>query len=249
MNRTIMQPTAVNFGKFVFVLVAVASATSAACAGTIVRFDTNMGTFDVELYDSAAPITVANFLSYVNGGNYDNTIVHRTVADFIVQGGGYTMPNWSAMPNNGTIPLEYNLPNVRGTLAMARAVLPNSATTQWFFNTVDNSAGLAPGGFTPDGYAVFGQVLGDGMDVVDAIEDLLRFNFSAQFANPALVQVPVIDYTPAQYSAGVDPRPYSVIVNSITVVPEPASWLLASCGGVVAFGVGWRRSRCRARSH
>lgn len=138
--------------------------------GQVVQFDTDFGKFNVELNATAAPVTVTNFLSYVNAGSYTNSFFHRSVPGFVIQGGGFAVnatPQIYSIPTSAPIALESSLANVRGTIAMARTDTPNSATSQWFFNTVDNSQMLQPG--TSGGYAVFGRVLGSGMSVVDAI--------------------------------------------------------------------------------
>ncbi len=147
----------------------------------IVTVDTNYGTFQIELLPSAAPQSVANFLSYVDSGAYTNTIFHRSVQSGIGidQTGGFTSASgtftstsqFQTIPTNAAIPLEYSLPNAVGTVAMARTNDPNSATDQWYINTLDDistSLGASNGG----GYAVFGKVLGNGMQVVNAIAAL-----------------------------------------------------------------------------
>lgn len=137
----------------------------------VVQFDTVMGKFNVELFPTAAPLSVTNFLGYVSRGNYSNTVFHRSVPSFVIQGGGFGSTT-SLLPIATVAPiaLEYNLPNTRGTISMARTSELNSATSQWFISTVDNTTtlGQANGG----GYAVFGRVLGTGMNVVDAIAAL-----------------------------------------------------------------------------
>ncbi|MDH5434732.1 MAG: peptidylprolyl isomerase, partial [Gammaproteobacteria bacterium] len=105
---------------------------------TIVQFETPFGNFEVNLYDEKAPKTVANFLSYVNDGDYSNTVFHRSVSGFIVQGGGFiyngSMPLDTTV-NKGSVRNEPVFSNVRGTIAMAKlANDPNSASNQWFFN-------------------------------------------------------------------------------------------------------------------
>jgi cyclophilin family peptidyl-prolyl cis-trans isomerase len=143
----------------------------------IVNVNTNLGNFQVELFPSAAPQTVANFLSYVDSGKYNNAVVARAIPGFVVQTGGITSPSATYTSNsqfvpvaqNGTIPLEYNLPNTAGTLAMARGSTDNSASDEWFVNLVDNTSNLGPGGVSTDGFAVFGKVLGNGMQVVNSI--------------------------------------------------------------------------------
>ncbi|HUY87445.1 MAG TPA: SdrD B-like domain-containing protein [Pirellulales bacterium] len=147
-------------------------------ADPIVTVDTNFGNFQIELFPDAAPMTVANFRSYVESGAYTNSIFHRSVPNFVVQSGGFTSPSdtftstsqFATIPTNAPIPLEYNLPNIRGSVGLARTSAPNSGTDEWFVNTVDNTQTLGPS--NGGGYAVFGQVLGDGMQVLDAIAAL-----------------------------------------------------------------------------
>jgi peptidyl-prolyl cis-trans isomerase A (cyclophilin A) len=211
-----------------------------AAAGTIVHFDTNMGDFDVELFDSVTPITVNNFLNLLTAGRYNNTIVHRSVSNFVVQGGGFDSAAAAGISNFGSIPLEYSVPNTRGTIAMARTSSPNSATSQWFINTGNNAQVLAPGGSDVNGYAAFGQVLGNGMDVVDAINDLPTFAFNVPFN-----QIPLINYTQNDFNQGVNGLPHAVVVNSITVVPEPTTLVLAGGGGVTV--AAYRRKARRRK--
>jgi cyclophilin family peptidyl-prolyl cis-trans isomerase len=223
-----------------------------AAAGTIVHFDTNMGDFDVELFDSAAPVTVANFLNNLLDGFYSNTMVHRSVSNFVIQGGGYSAADASLIPNNGTIPLEYSLPNERGTLAMARTAAENSGNSQWFINTVDNTTTLGPRADNPNtitnefsaGYAVFGRVLGDGMNVVDAIAALPKFPYNTPFS-----ELPLINYTMTQYNTGVDPFPHLVVVNNISIVPEPATLALAAIGAVSLIVFNRKTPRYRRQIH
>ncbi|QXE91169.1 peptidylprolyl isomerase [Geomonas subterranea] len=143
----------------------------------VVVMETSMGTVKIELYKDKAPISVRNFLSYVKDAYYDGTIFHRVIKNFMVQGGGLDenmQPKKTkfAIKNEATNGLK----NVRGTLAMARTSVVDSATSQFFINVVDN-AFLDHAGKTPDrfGYAVFGQVI-EGMDVVDAIRDVKTGN-------------------------------------------------------------------------
>lgn len=130
------------------------------------------GTIELELDPGRAPVTVNNFLDYVNSSFYNNTIFHRVVADFVIQGGGYVPGNPGPVfktPGRPPIALESNngLSNVRGTLAMARTSAPDSATSQYYVNVVDNPD-LDYRSEAEPGYAVFGRVTA-GMDVVDAI--------------------------------------------------------------------------------
>jgi peptidyl-prolyl cis-trans isomerase B (cyclophilin B) len=135
-----------------------------------VILETSMGTITVELFKEKAPITVKNFLGYVKDGFYDGLIFHRVIKDFMVQGGGMS-ENLEQKKPKFAIKNEANngLSNNRGTLAMARTAVVDSATSQFFINTVDNLF-LNHKNKQPDsfGYCVFGQVT-DGMDVVDQI--------------------------------------------------------------------------------
>lgn len=135
----------------------------------IVDLETNLGTISVQLNNVKAPITTSNFLTYVNEGFYSNTIFHRVVPNFVVQGGGFT-PEMVQKPTHSPILLESNngLSNLRGTIAMARTSAANSATAQFYINTVDNLL-LNYANDPNPGYAVFGKVIEDGMKVVDSI--------------------------------------------------------------------------------
>lgn len=138
-----------------------------------VCMDTNKGPFLVELYDDDSPITAANFLEYVEAGFYDNTAFHRIVKDFVVQGGGMDQTTIEMKETNAPIKNEAKtngISNDQWKLSMARTGAPDSATSQFFINVVDNP-GLDPGGFSPDGYAVFGIVVA-GRDVVQALHDV-----------------------------------------------------------------------------
>lgn len=134
---------------------------------------TNKGEIIVELDSAKAPITVKNFLDYVNSGFYDGTIFHRVIKGFMIQGGGFT-PTLERKKTKEPIKNEANnrLSNRRGTIAMARTSEPHSATSQFFINTVDNY-GLDFKNETMAGwgYCVFGRVI-KGMEVVDAIENV-----------------------------------------------------------------------------
>lgn len=149
----------------------ICAASSLAQAAPSVQFQTSAGDFVIELNAEKAPKTVENFLQYVNEKHYEGTIFHRVIDGFMVQGGGFT----AAMvqkPTRGPIALEASngLRNDRGTIAMARTGNPNSATSQFFINVVDNAGLNAP---QPDGfgYAVFGKVT-SGMETIDKIRML-----------------------------------------------------------------------------
>jgi len=137
----------------------------------VVQFETSMGIFKVELYPDKAPITVKNFLAYVREGYYDGLVFHRVIKDFMIQGGGFDKGMKEKGTKNPPIKNEADngLKNERGTIAMARTSVVDSATAQFFINTVNNGfldhRSKTPQGY---GYAVFGKVI-EGMDVVDKI--------------------------------------------------------------------------------
>ena len=144
--------------------------TAHAAAGDHrVLLETSMGNITVELAPERAPITVRNFLAYVEKGHYDGTIFHRVIPGFMIQGGGFTA-DMNEKPTMQPIPLEARggLPNDRYTIAMARTSYPHSATSQFFINVADNDFLNADRAQDGNGYAVFGRVVA-GEDVVDKI--------------------------------------------------------------------------------
>ena len=153
-----------------------ADASVGADGSPRVSFETSMGDFVVELNAAKAPITVKNFLVYVNEGHYDGTIFHRVMSNFMIQGGAFK-EDMTKKNSHSPIKNEASngLSNKRGTIAMARTGVVDSATDQFFINVKDNgrpvpSGGLDHGGTSPRiyGYAVFGKVT-EGMDVIDEI--------------------------------------------------------------------------------
>ena len=181
---------------------------------TTVRFETNMGDFDVTLFDESAPNTVRNFLNYVADGDYNNSVIHRSIAGFIVHGGRYDT-NLSNLPTDPPIGSEVGWSNVRGTLAMAHPGDPDGATSEWFINLVDNfQLDTQSGGFT-----VFGKVTPVGMQTVDAIAGLPTITHRAKHRF-GLTDLPVLDEF-----VGTDPSNL-VKIHSISVVPEPSASLL-----------------------
>lgn len=134
-----------------------------------VRLATSAGDIVVELEAEKAPKSVANFLQYVRSGHYNDTVFHRVIESFMIQGGGYKA-DLSQKPPRAAIALESDngLVNVRGSLAMARTADPNSATSQFFINVVDNNFLDKANSRDGNGYAVFAKVI-EGMDVVDKI--------------------------------------------------------------------------------
>jgi peptidyl-prolyl cis-trans isomerase A (cyclophilin A) len=150
-------------------LAAAAIALALPALAQQVRLQTSEGDIVVELDAAKAPKTVDNFLQYVKAGHYDGTIFHRVISGFMIQGGGMK-PDLSEKPTRAPIPLESRngLSNTRGTVAMARTAVPDSATAQFFVNVVDNAFLDQPNARDGYGYAVFGKVV-SGMDVVDRI--------------------------------------------------------------------------------
>ncbi|MGI9448300.1 MAG: peptidylprolyl isomerase [Pirellulales bacterium] len=174
---------------------------SKVSSGTIVKFETNAplsdNDFYVELTDNT-PQTNANFLSYVNSGAYDNSMFHRSVTNFVLQGGGFSAPLVDAnrlgseplrIPNTGTVQNEPGNPNNRGTIAMAKSAgQPDSATSQFFFNIRDNDNFLDS---DSGGYTQFGSVLGSGMTVVDSMNAVTAYNATDYYGNRSLTDMPL----------------------------------------------------------
>lgn len=157
-----------NSFRFLPVLLLLLAGVHFSPAGTIVRFQTTVGDFDVELFDADKPVTVQNFLRYVQGGYYTNMFMHRYLPGFAIQGGAFNVIGLGT-PNAGVeavttfapIPNEFNgkfYSNVYGTIAMAKTSDPNSATSQFFFNLTNNSASLDDPG-NSGGFTVFGHVI------------------------------------------------------------------------------------------
>jgi len=177
-------------------------------SATIVEVETSLGEFTINLYDNATPQTVANFLAYVQDGDYSDSVIHRSVSGFIVQGGGLVTDGNAVLSSINARPSVTNEPvysNVRGTIAMAKlGGDPNSATSQWFFNLANNAANLDSqnGGFT-----VFGEVTA-GMDVVDAIAAVQTYDGVSGFDD-----FPLQNYTAPDALVNAN----YVIVTQITV--------------------------------
>lgn len=200
---------------------------ASAASATTVQFQTVMGDIEVNLFDKATPKTVENFLAYVKANAYVNTIIHRSVAGFIVQGGGYAFNGdypIESITQNAKVTNEPVYSNVRGTIAMAKLGSDaNSATNQWFFNLSDNSANLDKqnGGFT-----VFGQVTG-GMAIVDEIAALNRFKVGRD--NTPFVSIPLRNYTTTDNTNNVPvTEDHLVLIENIVVLnadPDTAASL------------------------
>lgn len=158
---------------FLFLSCGLAYGTDTAPKGgnPVVLMETSMGNIKVELYPEKAPVSVKNFLTYVREGHYDGLIFHRVIRDFMIQGGGFTKEMREKRPAHPPIKNEAGngVKNDRGTIAMARTGVVDSATAQFFINVVNNDflnhVDETPRGF---GYAVFGKVI-EGMEVADKI--------------------------------------------------------------------------------
>ncbi len=212
----------------VFAILGLLFAFQTAPAQTV-RFATSLGNIDVKLMPDVAPATVQNFLSYMNRGLYNSSFFHRSVAGFIIQGGGYrfTNNNVSEIPSDPPVRNEYKVSNTRGTLAMAKLGNdPNSATNQWFFNLANNSSNLdnQNGGFT-----VFGQVVdAAGLAVMDRI--------AAVPLSPVPLGSP-FDQLPLQnYHGGTITASNLVMVNSIKVLDDNPA--ITQSGVISASGFG-----------
>jgi peptidyl-prolyl cis-trans isomerase A (cyclophilin A) len=158
-------------------------------ANPVVVIETSMGNIKVELFPDKAPISVENFLKYVDDKHYDGTIFHRVIPDFMIQGGGFDAATKQEKRGRNPIKNEATngLSNDRWTIAMARTNDPHSATAQFYINVKDNPA-LNPGGNSAAGYAVFGRVI-DGMDVVDNIRFIRTENMGGAFTNAPVPDV------------------------------------------------------------
>lgn len=207
---------------------------------SIVHMETSLGGIDIELFDNEVPITVANFMNYVQDGDYVNSFIHRSVPGFVIQGGGFKYENntFSSVPVDAPIVNEFSHSNVRGTIAMATlSGNPDSATSQWFFNLADNSANLD---FQNGGFTVFGKVLGSGMDIVDAIAALPTHPF-LQNINPAFTDVPLNGWDGTITPDGPDFQSQLVKVN-ISAVPIPTTVWLFGSGLLSLISVSYRRN-------
>ena len=170
-----------------------------SASATTVRVNTSLGDFSIELFDDVTPVTVANFLNYVNSGRFNGTLIHRSKPGFIIQGGILTCDSkdicLKPITTDATIQNEFSVSNTRGTVSMAKVGGdPNSASSQWFVNLADNSKNLDDqnGGFT-----AFGRVVGDGMTIVDTIAAQATYNLNDNASVPPILynDFPVINYT------------------------------------------------------
>ncbi len=186
--------------------------------GSVVQFPTNVGTFHVELLDADAPVTVANFKNYFN--RYTNLLVQRSPADFVIQAGRFTATNGTVteITRDATIQNEFKSANgnVKGTLSMALpSGQPNGGSSEWFINVVDNSF------LNANQHTVFGRVIGDGMDIVEAINSFPIHNLNQQLNSGALGEVPLIGNITFENLSGT----VSVSAGSTTVTGTGTSFL------------------------
>lgn len=192
------------------------AASPARADGPTVRFDTSVGDIDVRLFADDAPNTVATFLRYVASGAYDRSYFHRSVRDYVIQGGGYRLVDGRSAPIDELIadPDPFERSNQRGTLAVARRPgQPGVSTSQWFFNQADNAALDA----SADNYTVFGRVDDRaGLAVMDAVGDLPIIDGSGGQPGSAFGELPVRDY-----AGGALTEANFVLVRSIRIVPDP----------------------------
>lgn len=157
----------------IFCVASIGFAAEVLKKNPVVTVETSMGSFEIELYPDKAPVTVANFLAYVNDKFFDGTVFHRVMKDFMIQGGGFT-PDLRQKDTKKPIRNEADngLKNVTGTVAMARLQQPHTAASEFFINVVDNAnldhKNKTEAGY---GYAVFGKV-SSGMEVVNKIRDV-----------------------------------------------------------------------------
>jgi len=223
----------------------------------IAELETNMGSICLELLSEEAPITVENFIDYIERGDYDGTFVHRSISGFVVQAGGFTVDadnrlgevlKQPAIPNEpceldttvlapqGEVPACSQRGNERGTLAMAKDPRdPDSATSQWFINLADNRGGLAQLDTQNEGFTVFARVLGDGMTLVGDIEDLPLATPERMYwldpsfvrARPGLFDVTPVQALPPLLPGTLDFGCFDPTRLAAVVEPDPESELFA----------------------
>lgn len=199
--------------SFLLLSFAFVAAYAQTTTAKTVRFKTNLGDIDVLMLTDSAPKTVENFLKYMNKKSYDNSVFHRSVKDFIIQGGGFqaTLPNLPAITADPAVTNEYKESNLRGTLAMAKLDGdPNSATNQWFFNLSNNNAAILNnqnGGFT-----VFGRIVDPAsLAIMDRIA-------AVPIPSPSPLASP-FNEIPLQNYSGTLAQANLIVVQTVTEVP------------------------------
>jgi cyclophilin family peptidyl-prolyl cis-trans isomerase len=203
---------------------------SDADVNTMLQFNTSAGTFNVELFNQQTPKTVANFLNYVTSGRYANSIFHRSVPGFVIQGGGFTIhanpPSSSlvAVPTDAAVVNEPGISNQAGTIAMAKLGNdPNSATSQFFFNLVDNSRGGPSLDSQNGGFTAFGALRGNGQQVVNQLAAIPTQDRSGGNASSPFTNIPLQNYPqpPAGNFPGDTTAANYALINSVSVVHQP----------------------------
>jgi cyclophilin family peptidyl-prolyl cis-trans isomerase len=180
-----------RYGMLAVLLVLLAACPVAAQdKNPVVVMETSLGTIKIELYASKAPITVKNFLKYVEDKHYDGLIFHRVIEDFMIQGGGVTQDGKEKATRDPIKNESFNgLSNERGTVAMARTNKADSATSQFYINVKDNK--FLDGGSDKVGYCVFGRVI-EGMDVVDKIRAVKTGQGDVPLQNVVIKRISVV---------------------------------------------------------
>jgi peptidyl-prolyl cis-trans isomerase A (cyclophilin A) len=212
-------------------------------ANPVACFNTNMGQFCIELFETQTPITSANFLNYIDSEAYKNGIFHRSVPGFVIQGGGFKIVDGidkkTLEPVNTFPPItnEFKISNTRGTVAMAKlSGNPNSATSQWFVNLADNSG--PPGDLDTQngGFTVFGRVIFDGMNVIDAIEKLPIANLGGN-----LKEAPLKDFDGSHVSfSNFVQIDHAAVTNAVGIFSEGALSFAVDIGTGEALAVNLR---------
>lgn len=185
--------------------------------GTIVVMQTPLGNIPLQLFDSQTPNSVANFVTYINNGQYTPTIIQRSAPGFVLQGGG-TKPDGSENIPVASLNSEAGISNTAGTIAMALSNGPNSGTNQWFINLQNNP--ILDGTLDGGPFTTFGRVIDDGMDVVGAISQLPIINGSAENPNWFIAPgdgLPVINYSGSSTPTTVPPA--NLVTDNIVVIP------------------------------